>query len=666
MGNRAATSLIPRVGDEPIVSEVWERFVQSGSLPNDRMHDVVRDVVRESWRRCRSESVDPARACAPVAGGQRGLTDLRERSRELCDAARPVLDSLSEVQHESGTLIMLIDPSSTILDLDGGSRARSGGERINLAAGGCWVEEAIGTNAIGTALQTRQPVQIFGSEHYCVDVKRWTCAAAPILDVYRKTLLGAVNVSGIKETFHGHSLGLVIAAAKQIEAALHGHELELQGRLLEQAMDVFVRYPSDCVILFDQRGRMVRSNRRIHAAREMYGVRLPLEAGEQVAALDLSVPAGKQDLAAVAWLRPEWIHPLRSRRGQIGTLLVIPLTAAPAVRDIARAQTGDAAGAEPFADLIGNSAAITTLKAKARRLAPLDLPVLLLGETGVGKEVVARGIHQAGPRAAAPFVAVNCGGLTRELLASELFGYAEGAFTGAKRGGHPGKFEQADGGTLFLDEIGEMPLDLQPHLLRVLQDGVVVRVGDTRERRISVRIIAATNRDLQGEVAAGGFREDLYHRLHVTSLRLPALREIREDIPAIVQQMIRQLAAKYGRAPRTISPEVMDALLRYRWPGNVRELKNVFEAAFALGDGDLIDISQLPPEFGAANDQQANSPPSTPDPCAAGRLDDLEKRAIAAAIESCKGNLSQAAKSLGISRSTLYVKLSALKEQSVQ
>jgi DNA-binding NtrC family response regulator len=296
-------------------------------------------------------------------------------------------------------------------------------------------------------------------------------------------------------------------------------------------------------------------------------------------------------------------------------------------------------------------------------LAPLDLPVLLLGETGAGKEVVARSIHKAGPRAVAPFIAVNCGALTRELLASELFGYAEGAFTGARRGGFPGKFEQADGGTLFLDEIAEMPLDLQPHLLRVLQDGVVIRLGDTRERRIVVRIIAATNRDLQGEVAAGRFREDLYHRLCVTSLRQPALRDRPEDIAVIVDQMNVRFAAKYGCPPRTIAAEVLDVFRRYRWPGNVRELKNVFEAMFALSDGDLIDAAQLPPEMAASAVHAAWPASAAAQPIVSGRLDDLERHAVTSAIVRCKGNLSQAARSLGISRSTLYVKLAAIKQQ---
>lgn len=653
MSSRATSSLIPQIGDEKIVSALWERFVRDGALPAGG----VRNVVLDSWRRCRSEAVDPARGFAPAANEKHRVVDLRERNRNLYEAAQPVLDSLREILRESGTLIMLTDPLGTILDLHGDSRARSAGETINLAAGGCWVEDIIGTNAIGTALASRQAVQIYGSEHYCIDVKRWTCAAAPIFDGYGKTLLGAIDVSGVKETFHGHTLGLVIAAAKQIQSMLLSRDLDLQGRLLDQAMDVFTRYASDCVILFDQTGRMVRSNGRMQAAREQHGIRLPIETGSRIAEFDLTGASLQPDAHARYRLQAEWLQPIRNREGRIGTALVIPLTAPLALPAVARKASGSENTADAFGDMIGSSAAMVAVKARAMRLAPLDLPILLLGETGAGKEIVASCIHKSGPRAAAPFVAVNCGALTRELLASELFGYAEGAFTGARRGGFPGKFEQADGGTLFLDEIAEMPLDLQPHLLRVLQDGVVVRLGDTRERRVVVRIIAATNRDLQGEVKRGRFREDLYHRLCVTSLRLPALRERADDIPVIVDHMNLRFAAKYGCAPRKISADVLLALQRYAWPGNVRELKNVFEAMFALCDGDVIDASQLPIELAA---------PGVPSPNAlavsGSRLDELERHAVTSAIARSGGNMSQAARSLGISRSTLYVKLAAIKQ----
>ncbi len=648
--------LIPRIGDESVVANSWESFLQDRPL----VAPGVRNVVLDSWRRSRSEAVDPASSSAPTADVEK-IRQLRERSRDLYEAAKPVLETLREILRESGTLIMLSDPSGTILDLNGESRARDAGEQINLAPGGCWGEQLIGTNAIGTAIATHEPVQIYASEHYCIDVKHWTCAAAPILDPLGKNLLGVVDVSGVKETFHGHTLGLVISAAKQIEGVLARRDAELHGRLLAQAMDGFSRYGSDCVVLFDQRGRIVKTSGSMQQAREMYGVRLPFEIGGQVPALDFAVHPTERLRLTPPWLRPEWLQPVRSRDGELGTLLVIPI-GAPARQAASPPSQPVQATDDVFAEIIGTSQAITTAKLRARRIAPLDLPVLLLGETGAGKEVFARAIHKASAKPEGPFIAVNCGALTRELLASELFGYSEGAFTGARRGGLPGKFEQADSGTLFLDEIGEMPLDMQPHLLRVLQDGVVVRLGDTKERKVAVRIIAATNRDLQADAGAGRFREDLFHRLCVVSLHLPPLRERPEDTEAIIAYLNQRLAGKYGCPPKSMAPEVLDHLLRYRWPGNTRELQNVFEAMFALSDGNCIDSTLLPPHIaGAAVDAVLARGEVTP-AVAAGRLAEMERAAINAAVANSHGNLSMAARTLGISRSTLYVKLAAMRK----
>jgi len=648
--------LIPRIGDESAVANSWERFLQDRPLPGSS----VRNVVLDSWRRSRSEAVDPSTGSAPSADGER-IFQLRARSRDLCQAAKPVLETLREILRESGTLIMLSDPSGTILDLNGETRARDAGEQINLAPGGCWSEELIGTNAIGTTIATHQAVQIYASEHYCIDVKHWTCAAAPILDPLGKNLLGVVDVSGVKETFHGHTLGLVISAAKQIEGVLARRDAELHGRLLEHAMDGFSRYRNDCVVLFDQRGRIVKTSGSMQQARELHGVRLPFEVGGQVTALDFAVHPDERIRQTPSWLRPEWLHPVRSSDGDLGMLLVIPI-GAPRQQTVSMPAPAARNSDDGFAEIIGTSQAIATAKARARRIAPLDLPVLLLGETGAGKEVFARAIHKASSKPDGPFIAVNCGALTRELLASELFGYAEGAFTGARRGGLPGKFEQADGGTLFLDEIGEMPLDMQPHLLRVLQDGVVVRLGDTKERKVAVRIVAATNRDLQTDASAGRFREDLFHRLCVVSLHLPPLRERPEDTEAIIGHLNQRLARKYGCPPKYIDPEVLRHLLRYRWPGNTRELQNVFEAMFALSDGDRIEISLLPthicaPAVDAVLARSEAAPAMT-----IGRLAEMERTAINTAIASAQGNLSAAARTLGISRSTLYVKLAAMRQ----
>ena len=653
-------ALVPRSSDDPVVASAWERFLQHQPLAGEG----VRSVVLASWQRCRTEAVDPARHSAPGAAAER-VRQMQLQNRDLCGAARPALDGLRDILRECGTLVMLSDPGGTILQLNGETRVRSAGEKINLATGGCWNEDVIGTNAIGTAIATSAPVQIHASEHFCLDVKRWTCAAAPVLDPFTRTLLGVVDISGVKETFHGHTLGLVVAAARQIEGELARLDVALHERLLASAIDQFIRYASDYVVLVDSRGRIVRTSGNAQAAREMHDVRLPLlQTGNQVPGLNLALSDVDRCCQRAEWLRPEWLHLVKDHDATLGTMLVIPLGAQRNRTTISPLPTATMtlAGNDPFSEIIGASEVLAATKARARRIAPLDLPVLLLGETGAGKELFARALHRTGNRVEGPFVAVNCGALTRELLASELFGYTEGAFTGARRGGLPGKFEQADGGTLFLDEIGELPLDMQPHLLRVLQDGVVVRLGDTRERHVSVRVIAATNRDLQNESAAGRFREDLYHRLCAVNLQLPPLRDRPGDIEAIIEHLNGKLARKYGCAPKQLEPAVYQALLSYRWPGNIRELQNVFEVMFALSEGNVIDISLLPPSIAQARSSLPVST-STPTPASSGRLDEMERQAILGAIANAHGNISMAARTLGISRSTLYVKLATIRVQ---
>lgn len=654
-------TLIPRIGDEPVVASAWERFVQDQSLEGAG----VRSVVLASWQRCRSEAVDPARHSAPGAAAER-VRQLQRQNRELCDAALPALESLRDILRECGTLIMLCDPSGTVLHLKGETRARSVGEGINLATGGCWNEEVIGTNAIGTAIATAAPVQIHADEHFCLDVKRWTCAAAPILDPFSRTLLGVVDVSGVKETFHGHTLGLVMTAASQIVSELARRDVALHERLLTRAIDYFIRYASDYVVLVDSRGRIVRTNGNAQVARESYDVRLPSEVGSQVPGLNLALSDVDRYCQRPEWLRPEWLHPVKDHAGMLGTVLVLPLvTRQNRAAILPGAPVGTTtAGNDVFGDIVGESEVLKATKARARRIAPLDLPVLLLGETGAGKELFARALHRAGNHPDGPFIAVNCGAFTRELLASELFGYSDGAFTGARRGGLPGKFEQADGGTLFLDEVGELPLDMQPHLLRVLQDGVVVRLGDTRERRVSVRIVAATNRDLQKEITAGRFREDLFHRLCVVSLALPPLRDRPGDIDAIIKHLNVKLAHKYGCAPKQLEPAVRQALLGHRWPGNIRELQNVFEMMFALSDDEVIDASLLPPNIQQTTNASLSVPAPSSKPVSFRRLEEVERQAILDALANAHGNISMAARTLGISRSTLYVKLAEIRAQS--
>ena len=297
-------------------------------------------------------------------------------------------------------------------------------------------------------------------------------------------------------------------------------------------------------------------------------------------------------------------------------------------------------------EILGRSKAINDLRAMISTVAPTDATVLVTGESGTGKELVARALHAGSPRAQKPIVTVNCAALAENLLESELFGHERGAFTGADRR-REGRFKQADGGTLFLDEIGEMPVELQAKLLRVLESGEFIKIGETRPTKVDLRIIAATNRDLEKEIAAGNFREDLYFRLSVFRIQLPALSQRREDVAEYARYFVGQFAAKMGKRIETIDDAYIAALERHTWHGNVRELRNVVERSLIMADGERLSADTLSPEFRAG----AGAPPDSL------ALDALERHHILKVLEYAKGNKTEAARLLGIGIATLYRKL---------
>jgi two-component system NtrC family response regulator len=306
-----------------------------------------------------------------------------------------------------------------------------------------------------------------------------------------------------------------------------------------------------------------------------------------------------------------------------------------------------ASGADADHGIVGGSPEIRAVRERIDLVADLPATVLITGETGTGKELVARAVHARGGRRDAPFVAVNCAAVPENLLESELFGFERGAFTGAARS-KPGKLELAEGGTLLLDEIGDMPMSLQGKLLRVIEDRLVERLGGTSARRVDVRFLAATNRDLERRVREGSFRDDLYHRLNLFPIALPPLRERRDDIPLLAHHLLGKLALAYRKEIREIEPAVVEALLRHDWPGNVRELRHVLEGAVIVCQGPVLLRSQLPPRP-AWSGRPAGESPS--------RLEELERKALVEALERCGGNQSAAARELSISRNQLRYKL---------
>lgn len=642
------------------VITAWES-VMNGHTPAP---NALRRLINDSWRRCLEASIDPVRLQPPSILDGDQLELLRQQHSELIAASRPVMMMARDFLAETGSVMILTDPDGVILSIEGDPRGLDAAESIQLTTGYNWNELRTGTNAIGTALMTGQAVQVHAAEHFCSGVREWTCTASIIRDPYDGQTLGAIDISGLKNTFSPHSLALVATTASRIESMLAKRELGFRYRLLEKSITKFSG-TNDGIIICDRRGRPIKLNEQVNSALLAQNIKLDLNTSESLFSLDLSQISKGNPTQKPEWLKNDWIEPIINDDVRIGTILTIPsLTKNSKAKTLAIPQpdlsSGNPLKDRSFKQIIGQSPLLKKAIEQAHLLAKTNVPVLIHGETGVGKENFVRGMHHAQNCTTEDnrsFIALNCGGLTPELLASELFGYCEGAFTGARKGGMIGKVEAANGGTLFLDEIGEMPLDLQPHFLRVLEEGEIYRIGENKPRKINFKLIAATNRDLREEVSEGRFRMDLYYRISVTSIHIPALREIKEDIPLLINYFLDNLKHKYENGSKKITPEALRLLYEYSWPGNVRELRNTIENMYLMSHDNVLLPEDIPADI-MSSIKKASTPAlntqATPE---TGLLQHSEQKSIEMALALHHGNMTSAAKHLGIAKSTLYTKI---------
>jgi transcriptional regulator of acetoin/glycerol metabolism len=635
----------------------WKRFVETGKFQGELPHPALLD----SWRRCREWEVDPSpRSCwdfAPVAQLEPFAGRLRELTKDIEKRTYAAIAG-------QNLLITMTDPQGRVVRTVGDVETLRAADRLNFGPGANWAEASVGTNAIGTSLVSGLPLQVFAEEHYCQSHHAWCCTAAPIHDPLG-AVWGCFDISGPAASDHSRSLPLVLGAAREIERRLYGAylaEIESKSRSLLSA--VFNSVLTG-VLTVDESGTVTNANQ---AAEALFGrPGRPLRGQRAEALFDFARflerqrenPALAEAMTLACRTRPRllvraapvfaadglWCHTVVT---VTETQMVHPVT--PPARGVAPA----ACQAPAFSRIVHRSPAMARVVDKARHAARTPSTVLLLGESGTGKELFARGIHEAGPRASGPFVAVNCGALPRELAQSELFGYRAGAFTGAHDKGRIGFFEQASGGTLFLDEISEMPLELQVNLLRPLEERCVVRVGGMRCRPVDVKVIVATNRDLAELVAKGSFREDLYYRIHVVTLPIPPLRERDGDVPLLAEGHARRLCRDFGLPFAAIDAAAMDILRAYRWPGNVRELLNCIEYAVNAMEGEIIRPEHLPPlllegRTGLSQGAKADQ--------AEFKLESVAAETIREALEHHGGNVSRTARALGIGRNTLYAKM---------
>jgi two-component system response regulator HydG len=406
----------------------------------------------------------------------------------------------------------------------------------------------------------------------------------------------------------------------------------------EEALEVLENSAIDILLtdLMLQRSNGLDLLKRVHDTHPM----LPVIVLTQYGTIDSAVTATR--LGAVDYVtKPFRIEELRSRLERAAHAVELQQENR-LLREQLRTRPG-------FGALIGLSERMQRVYKMTEKVSQHEYPVLILGESGTGKELVARSIHFSGPRKDRPFAPVDCSSLVPTLIESELFGYVKGAFTGAQHG-KQGLLEAAHGGTLFLDEIGDMPVDLQAKLLRALQEHEVKPVGSTERRRIDVRVIAATNRDLESAIRSGTFRQDLYFRLNVVQIKLPPLRERKSDIPLLVMAFLEKFSPQRQES-RTISEDAMRQLIAYDWPGNVRELENAIERALALGSGPILHVADLPTNLQYPTTQRA------PEKDELLPLEELERRAILRTLRETSGDKLAAARILGIGKTTLYRKL---------
>jgi transcriptional regulator of acetoin/glycerol metabolism len=594
-----------------------------GSLPVD---------ILQSWRRCVGLGLPAVGRLQRDRLDARELGERRERNGDWLALARPTLDGLFEAVVDDGHVVIVSDASGLILDTAGSAAFLDRAEQVSLSPGMDWSEAARGTNAIGTALAQGGSVRVRGSEHYLERNRGLSCTARTVVDPTGATL-GVVDVSGLPRRL-GDSHGLrVEAAVRMIEQQLFGQRFGRCDTLLLHPDPSQLGSPRAGRLAFDEGGRLVAANRQ---ALDWLG--LDWSALERHDFAGLFGESLDHWLArcgsGVAGLPPYGRIPLSARLQPAQRAVSMPVVPAAPRERVASRPAATPRPSQPEVD--GGLPA--GLAERALRLFEADIPVLLQGETGVGKDRFARWLHRAGSRAQAPFVAVNCAAIPDGLIEAELFGYEEGAFTGARRQGSRGRLREAHGGLLFLDEIGDMPLALQARLLRVLQDRMVTPLGGGTSHQVDLRLVCATHRPLKLLVEQGAFRADLYYRLCHYPLRLPPLRE-RGDVAAIAQQLLDARGARTRGI--SLAPALLQAMRRYPWPGNLRELDNLLATLLALADdGAVLTVADLPEEL---QEEMSRSEVATP---SASLLDEMLAR--------CGGNVSAAARALGVSRSTLY------------
>ncbi len=628
-----------------LVDRAWQVYVRDGIVPAGVSPEIVR-----SWHRAREDHrIDPGITQPIRLLSSDSLEERRQRDAVL-GISSPILHEFASRLDLAGHVLAYLDGEGWMLSIEGDRRVVERVGEIGFRPGSNWAEDSAATNGPGTALAEGRPIEVFASEHYVAAWQPWSCAAAPIQAPGEPRTMGLIDITGPWEMQRRQALLVARAIARAVEERLRA-AVGVRDEVVRHCF-MAAKGGGDALVGVDAQGRVLAANDAAARWRLVEAGSLPPALRDALAG-GLCSSSGKPEEEFVIH-SPDGCTvvaaPVRFAGCSVGAILragaprqgarsLPPRTRSPALYQ--------------FTHILGQSEPLRCAVELAKTASRNNLPVVLTGESGTGKELFAQAIHSASDRRARRFVAVNCGSIPGQLVEAELFGYETGAYTGARREGNPGRFEDADGGTLFLDEVSELSPQAQTALLRVLQEKEVVRLGGSSPRRVDVRVVVATNKPLEDEIRAQRFRRDLYYRLHVFSISIPPLRERGDDIPLLTQAFLAAAQVELQRLGLTLSPPAMAALRGCRWPGNVRELRNVLLRAAATAPGPCITAEDLALEPDAPGGGEARG---TPGGLRESVLES-ERSALTVALDSCNWNFARAAHQLGISRMTLYRRL---------
>ena len=635
----------------------WKQFIDTGAIGTTDHNAAIMD----SWKRSYYAGVDPYQDL-PYIIYKHKSKKLSEELSTLISISCPIINQTYGIIKGSGFHLFLTDKNARLIEC----------VPIIRRVIDHWDEDFLGTNAIGLAVLSWQVAQVAGGEHYCHALHGFTTSAAPILDSQGE-LHGVLGLIGPADEDHSHVLSALVKAADKMKDCLTIEELSHKYMSISESLNKIINSVPDGVMILDAYGVIEYINtvgKKIlnYNSKDLTGLHFHHLSDTLVKE---NINYNKYPFAKVNIFLKDLnkkhhcetdMQMIKDENGHIiNAIIFIRYDACTGVNH--HYHRSDKAG---FNNIMGKSKKLLESIKIARIAADNMSNILLQGESGTGKDIFAQAIHYESPRRSGPFVAVNCGAIPHELVSSELFGYVDGAFSGARKGGAPGKFEAAQSGTLFLDEISDMPLESQIALLRVLQDRKVIRIGDHKEIPVDIRIICATNRNLYEEVLAGRFREDLYYRINVISIFLPPLRESPEDIPLLIKYYLSRMGISPELIAKIINSPLIEELFHYNWPGNVRELQKAIERLvvnirkqdnFDLSDVDLnlfgsccsncVMNNSCIMDYGEEAYRQRKQKIVM--------LDECER--IRALMEKHNGNKSQVAREMGYSRVTLYRKL---------